>query len=122
MSQGVFELLRALEAATGSDRRLDAELADLVGAPSPAPDYTASVDRCVELVRAELAGWAWHVGWDASGVLPYATLHGGPHLVEAAGPTVPIALLRALLRARIALDRCSAQGSDQEQGTHPARE
>jgi hypothetical protein len=89
-------------AATGSDRELDRELARLLtgAAPATAPDYTASVDRCVDLVHVALPGWSWHVGWDATGVLPYATLHLGGRRFEARAPTVPLALLRALLRAR----------------------
>lgn len=92
--------------ATGSDRALDRELARLLAGLPPAdaaPDYTASVDRCVDLVHQALPGWSWHVGWDASGVLPYATLHQGEQRVEARAPTVPLAILRALLRARAAL-------------------
>ena len=104
MSVDDAELSRRLEAATGSDRQLDADLARLLGQDGQAAaDYTSSVDRCLELVHAALPGWAWHVGWNATGVLPYATLHHGGQLVAAAGPTVPIALLRALLRARLAL-------------------
>ena len=97
MSGTVDDLRRRVEAATGADRELDQALAHALGGPKPAPDYSASVDRCLDLVHACLPGWAWHVGWNASGVLPYATLHGGPHLVAAAAPTVPLALLRALL-------------------------
>ena len=88
-----------VEAATGADHALDASLADHFGEAGPPPDYTASVDRCLELIHAHLPGWAWHVGWNASGVLPYATLHRSQHLVAAAAPTVPLALLRALLSA-----------------------
>ena len=95
-------LAHRLDAATGSDRELDGELARVLGgaAPGTVPaDYTSSVDRCVELVRAAAPGWAWHVGWDGSGLLPYATLRRGEHRIEAAAPTVPLALLRVLTRA-----------------------
>jgi hypothetical protein len=102
MTRELTELARRIDAATGADRQLDAELGRLLGAEGQAPDYTASVDRCIDLVRARLPGWAWHVGWNASGVLPYATLHRGEHLVAAAAPTVPLALLKALVRARVA--------------------
>ena len=73
------DLEARLQAATGSDRALDAELARLLdpALADPPPDYTASVDRAVELLKALLPGWSWHVGWDANGVLPYATLHHG---------------------------------------------
>ncbi|MGD9512176.1 MAG: hypothetical protein AB7I59_17935 [Geminicoccaceae bacterium] len=92
-------LLDRLERATGSDRDLDAALARAFQIAAPAPDYTASVDRCLDLVRALLPGWAWHVGWNATGILPYATLHGPQGLVAASAATVPLALLKALLRA-----------------------
>ena len=99
MSAQLQELSRRIAAATGADRQLDDDLARLLGPGTPAADYTASVDRCIDLVHARLPGWAWHVGWNASGVLPYATLHRGEHLVAEAAPTVPLALLRALVRA-----------------------
>jgi hypothetical protein len=93
-------LLARLERATGSDRELDAALAQAFGVADPVPDYTASVDRCLELVHAVLPGWAFHVGWNATGILPYATLHGPQGLVAASAATVPLALLKALFRAR----------------------
>ena len=103
MGDGLNELAGRIAAATGSDRELDAALARMFGGGEPAADYTASVDRCVQLVQAAMPGWAWHVGWNATGVLPYATLHQGDRLAEAAAPTVPLALLKALLKARLAV-------------------
>lgn len=102
MTTALDAIARRLDAATGADRELDRALAEQLGEEIGAADYTASVDRCIELVHARLPGWAWHVGWNASGVLPYATLHRQEHLVAAAGPTVPLALLKALLRALLA--------------------
>ena len=102
MSDAIDGLLGRLEAATGSDRQLDTELARRFNGTELAPDYTASVDRCIELVHAVLPGWSWHVGWNVSGVLPYATLHGPDGLVAASAATVPLALLRALMRAQTA--------------------
>lgn len=93
-------LLARLESATGSDRQLDAALAQAFGGGEPAPDYTASVDRSLDLIHVLLPGWAWHIGWNATGVLPYATLHGPQGLIAASAATVPLALLKALLRAR----------------------
>lgn len=93
------DLKDALVAASGSDRALDARLATELGAPEKG--YTSSVDAAIELVRHALPGWGWHVGWHADGVTPYATLHdaGRTLHVEAIGPTVPIALLRAMAEA-----------------------
>ena len=70
MDTSLDELLAQLEAATGRDRQLDAALALAFAGGEPPPDYTASIDRCLELVHAVLPGWAWHVGWNATGVLP----------------------------------------------------
>ena len=106
MSNELQALQQRVEAATGSDRELDRELARLLGgglgggASAAPPDYTASVDHCVDLVHRVLPGWTWHVGWDATGVLPYATLHRETQLIQASAPTVPLALLKALIRAR----------------------
>ena len=105
MSDELLALGQRMAAATGSDRQLDQELARVLlgnGLASP-PDYTASVDRCIDLVHEILTGWAWHVGWDATGVLPYAVLHHGEQRIQASAPTVPLALLRALIRARATL-------------------
>lgn len=102
MGDGLNELADRVAAATGSDRDLDAALARAFGGGEPPPDYTSSVDRCIELVHAIMPGWAWHVGWNATGILPYASLHHGAELTEAAAPTVPLALLKALLQARLA--------------------
>lgn len=106
MPDPLADLADRLAAATGSDPGLDKALEQvlLAGDGASAPDYTASVDRCIDLVHRAKPGWAWHVGWDASGVLPYARLHQGSHHAEAAGPTVPLALLRALVAAQ-RLDR-----------------
>jgi hypothetical protein len=116
MSDDLQGLRCQVDAATGADRELDRAIARVLGRVEPAPDYTASVDRCLDLVQACLPGWAWHVGWNASGVLPYATLHGGEHLVAAAGPTVPLALLRALLAGLAARDASEQEVAGQEAG------
>jgi hypothetical protein len=93
------DLRAALLAASGGDRALDARLATDLAAPSMA--YTGSVDAAIELVQRVLPGWGWHVGWHADGVTPYATLHDAGRTLHAVakGPTVPIALLRAMANA-----------------------
>lgn len=92
-------LKEALLAASGGDKALDARLAAELGAPALA--YTGSVDAAVELVNHTLPGWIWHVGWRADGITPYATLHDAARTrhAEAKGPSVPIALLRAMAEA-----------------------
>ena len=100
MTTDLETLSRRIEAATGSDADLDTEIGRLLGGRTgtDAVDYTASVDRTIDLVQAVLPGWGWHLGWNASGILPYATLTSGERRITAAA-TVPLALLRALMRA-----------------------
>ncbi len=101
MTTDLETLSRRIEAATGSDADLDAEIGRLLDgrAGTDVVDYTASVDRTIDLVQAVLPGWGWHLGWNASGILPYATLTSGERRTTAAAATVPLALLRALMRA-----------------------
>jgi hypothetical protein len=91
-----------LERAAGSDRELDRELARLLGpGGDEPPDYTASVDHAIELIRGTLPAWRWHVGWSASGVVPYATVSRPGLVIEAVAPTIPLALLKALVRGAL---------------------
>ena len=95
-------LLAALEAATGSDPALDSSVARALDAGGAAAgDYTASVDRCLGLLATALPGWTWHVGYGAGGLFPYAALTNGRVRVVAEAPTVPLALLVAMVKARI---------------------
>lgn len=89
-------LSEALQEATGADPELDRRLAAELGAPPAA--YSASIDATIGLIGHALPGWGWHLGWHADGIRPYASLHdaGRTVHVEAAGPTVPLALLRAM--------------------------
>lgn len=96
---GLADLSARLAAATGADPALDRAVAAAFGAGEPPGDYTASVERCVALVERVLPGWRRHVGWGASGVFPYARLQRGAERASAEAPTVPLALLRALVRA-----------------------
>jgi hypothetical protein len=89
-----------MDVATGSDRALDSSIADAFERPER--DYTASVDRCIDLLHEVLPGWSWHVGWNATGVLPYASLHHDHERIETAAPTVPLALLKGIVRAKLA--------------------
>ena len=83
---------------------LDAAIAEVLdpdhGADDP-PSYTGSVDACIELVHHVLPGWGWHVGYGPKGILPYAALTHDDARHEASAPTVPLALLLALLEAAI---------------------
>lgn len=98
------DLLARVRSATGRERQLDAAIADLLrdaDSMSDAPEYTASVDACIELVHRVLPGWGWHVGYGPRGVVPYAAVSNGPTRHAASAPTVPLALLAAMLMAKI---------------------
>ena len=110
-------LLKRLRAATGRDKALDRAIArglEAGGHRTPAPDYTASVDACLALLHRVLPGWHWHVGYGPRGILPYAVVDKGERRHEATAPTVPLALLTALVEARAALDP-EGEGRDQWQ-------
>ena len=99
-----------ISASTGSDRELDQLVATtLVGKSGRAADYSSSVDACLALIAAILPEWHWHVGHGSNGVLPYAALYKGTPSdsdvqmrVESGAPTVPLALLHAIVKALIA--------------------
>ncbi len=98
-----------LEKANGRDAGLDRDIAKFFDADpngDTVPDYTSSVDGCLSLIASVLPSWRWHVGYGPDGILPYATLakpipgdDADEILVEASAPTVPLALLRAIMKA-----------------------
>lgn len=102
----IARLIKRLQGATGADRGLDAHIHavvhSLIDDPSgkDIPEYTATEPACFELIRRALPGWKWHVGYGPKGVFPYAFVsneHG--ERFEARAPTVPLALLLALMWA-----------------------
>lgn len=92
-------LLIELERASGNDAALDEAIASTLGAKPAA--YTASAESCVALMRQLLPGWHWHVGWGGNGIFPYVRLEQAGNRVRVEAPTVPLALLRAIIRASI---------------------
>jgi len=93
------ELAAALARATGSEAALD-QLIATAFATDPV-DFTASVGAAHDLAVAALPGWKLHVGFDANGMFPYAALTQGDLHVEANAPTVPLAILRAAVAAKL---------------------
>lgn len=103
MADTILQNLAAgLAEAGGGDGALDQQLA--VGLGQPAADYTQSVPACQGLTASLLPGWHLHLGYDARGLFPYAALSWGTFHVEATAPTVPLAILRALVNALLAAD------------------
>ena len=103
-SHDLHRLLEDLRRASGPDLDLDSALHRLTGASKKAktPRYTSSVDDSLALLEQVRPGWHWHVGYGATGVLPYASLAPPPPdpdngRAEAEAPTVPLALLTAMV-------------------------
>lgn len=99
-------LLPQIKAATGRDHDLDLAIAHAVAHithDEAAPAYTSSVDACIALIEHTLPGWHWHVGYGPDGVFPYASVRKGKTQFEAQSATVPLALLTALLEARLSI-------------------
>lgn len=90
-------LSRQLNVAGGGSLELDQAIAAFFS--QPAADYTESVASCRSLVACVLPQWHLHLGYDASGVLPYASLSLGDRYHQAQAPTVPLAILRVLMAA-----------------------
>ncbi|OAN46367.1 hypothetical protein [Magnetospirillum moscoviense] len=84
--------------AKGGDAQLDHDLCVAVGA-SLQP-VTESVEAARALVLQGAPGWHLHVGFDATGLFPYAALTLGDTHIEASATSVPLALLGALAKVR----------------------
>lgn len=105
--------LKALERligdATGAGPKLDMSIASTLGgiaAGADVPNYTSSVDSCIQLIADHLPHWHWHIGHGPAGIVPYASLRrdtgaGGVKglRIEASACTVPLALLHAAIKA-----------------------
>lgn len=89
------DLACRLTAASGADSGLDAAVAQAYATPPAA--YTASVSECRRLVEHVRPKARLHLGYGASGVFPYAAVVDGETRSQAEGPTVPLAILRALV-------------------------
>ena len=96
-------LLKQIDTASGSDPDLDSAVQDVLGDLPPDqmehPRYTSSVDACIVLIEKHMPGGHWHVGFGPRGIEPYASLTVGTERWESHAPTVPLALLSALLKA-----------------------
>ena len=107
MTKDIQGLLQQIRRVSGSDRDLDRGIAHCLdgsnGDPTETPPFTASVDACIHLIERTLPGWHWHVGYGPKGIMPYAALMNGELRYEATAPTVPLALLIALLETKMGL-------------------
>jgi len=88
-------LAAGLKAASGPDIALDEAIVEALGVP--AAGYTESVAECRRLVALALPNGHLHVGFGVSGIFPYCVVRDGALRGEAEAPTVPLAILRALV-------------------------
>jgi len=99
--QNLSTLLKRIESSKGADPVLDREIEKTLCAPSDeVRDYTASIDRCLDLMHEILPAWHWHVGRGANGVMPYASMTKGTQTLVADGTTVPLVLLAVMIKAK----------------------
>lgn len=69
------------------------------------PSYTASIDASLEMVEKVLPVWGYSVEREASDYFSACLMKpGAPQVVSAPGKTGALAILAALLRAKIAED------------------
>jgi hypothetical protein len=121
------ELLERVEKATGPDRDIDFDLAELLdefafvptfgmagnwykrpvqyGLTTDVPAYTASIDAAVALVGKVLPGWSWVVGRNDTDSEHMCIMGDSPqNEFESEGSSPPLAILAAMLRALIAIN------------------
>lgn len=91
------QLIQRLEECTGGDREVDAAVALAFGVPDD--HYTGSVEACRDLVTRVLPGWKLHLGFDVTGVFPYAALTLGAVHLEAEAAALPLAILKVVVKA-----------------------
>ncbi len=84
--------------AKGGDVQLDHDLCLAMGVANQ--PVTQSVEAARALVQEGAPGWHLHVGFDATGLFPYAALTKADTHVEASATSVPLALLGALVKVR----------------------
>lgn len=90
-------LEKALLRASGSDARIDACIAKTFRVSKI--DYSSDAMAARELVAQVLPQATLRVGYDVNGILPAASVLSGKLSHSAVAPTVPLAILRALLSA-----------------------
>lgn len=97
-------LVEALEMASGSDKQIDATIAELFGL-DPA-EFTSSAEVSRRLGAQLLPHWQLRVGYDVCGIFPSATASLEDRRHSSVAPTVPLAVLRALISAVVDQRSC----------------
>lgn len=97
-------LADALEVVSGSDKQIDASIAELFEI-EPA-EFTSSAAESRRLSAQLLPHWQLRVGYDVCGIFPSATVSLGDRRHSSVAPTVPLAVLRALISAVVDQRSC----------------
>jgi len=107
-------LIDRLSKLDGPDREVDREIAKIDPGPKPSMipfDYTASVDAAIALAARVLPGWTFeHIGQDyirsmgaSDDLMPIGwnvEITDGLAVIQGQGPTFPLAICIAILRAK----------------------
>lgn len=99
----VDRLAEQLDIATSVDPAIDELIAETF--EIPVIGFTSSAMTARDLVARILPEASLRVGFDVCGFLPSATIRNGSGDCTAVAPSVPIAILRAMMRAMQADDR-----------------
>jgi hypothetical protein len=113
------ELLAALKAAKGVDRKIDRAINRIAnpGSGNPeTPKYTGSINAALAFAERMLPGWEWRSGSrdaDHANDWPWAELlppgwDGGDDYHGGNAPTAPLAIIIATLEALIAREESNA--------------
>lgn len=97
VSSDLVRLTENILAATGADQEIDRQFARIFQV-APA-DYSADVMAARQLVKQLLPEAELKVGYDVCGILPSATVRHMSGRWTATAPTVPLAILRAMMGA-----------------------
>ncbi|WP_234180939.1 hypothetical protein, partial [Sphingopyxis sp. NFH-91] len=89
---------------SGSDKQIDASIAELFEI-EPA-EFTSSAAESRRLSAQLLPHWQLRVGYDVCGIFPSATVSLGDRRHSSVAPTVPLAVLRALISAVVDQRSC----------------
>lgn len=103
----VHVLLQRLNQAQGRDIALDRKIAqdlDVFAPMTQVPEHNASVDGCLHLLHRLQPGRRWHLGSEASRVMPHVFASNDECRFETTARMVPLALLIVITQARLVLD------------------
>lgn len=97
VSADLVRLTEHVNAATGADKEIDRQFVQIFQL-APA-DFSADVMAARQLVKQLMPEAELKVGYDVCGIFPSATVRSMAGHWTVAAPTVPLAILRAMMGA-----------------------